>query len=93
MLLAKDAFEGIEIANKFAPDLILMDIHLPGMNGLTAFTKLQSVEHTKTIPVIALSADAMDLDIKKALEMGFKDYLTKPIDIPKFYELIDKALV
>jgi len=93
LLLAKDAFEGIEIANKFAPDLILMDIHLPGMNGLTAFTKLQSVEHTKTIPVIALSADAMDLDIKKALEMGFKDYLTKPIDIPKFYELIDKALV
>lgn len=74
------------------PDLILMDIHLPGMDGLTAFKKLQSIKETKNIPVIALTADAMNGDIKKALDIGFKDYITKPIDVVKLLDAVDSAL-
>lgn len=89
LLSAYTALAGIELAQSVTPDLILMDIHMPGMDGLTAFQKLQTLKETKDIPVIALTADAMDVDIKKALNMGFKEYLTKPIDVPKFLETID----
>ncbi len=89
LLFAYTALAGIELAQSETPDLILMDIHMPGMDGLTAFQKLQTLKETKDIPVIALTADAMDVDIKKALNMGFKEYLTKPIDVPKFLETID----
>ena len=66
---------------------------MPGMDGLTAFKKLQTINKTKDIPVIALTADAMDEDIKKALDMGFKNYITKPIDVVKFLEIIDGVLI
>ena len=67
-----------------------MDIHILGMNGLTAFKKLQTMNETKNIPVIALTADAMDNDIKMALDIGFKDYINKPIDVPNFLTMIDE---
>jgi PAS domain S-box-containing protein len=89
-LSASNAFVGIELAQSETPDLILMDIHMPGMDGLTAFKKLQTINETKDIPVIALTADAMDGNNKKALDIGFKDYMTKPIDIPKFLNAIDE---
>jgi|GEM_PF-1236372 len=89
LLSAPTASEGIELAKNENPDLILMDMHMPEMDGLTAFKKLQTIEETKNIPVIALTADAMDADIKKALGIGFKDYITKPIDVPKFLKAID----
>ena len=92
VLSAKTATAGIELARTETPDLILMDIHLPGMDGLAAFKILQSINETKHIPVIALTADAMDRDIKKANDMGFKDYITKPIDIPIFLEKIERVL-
>ena len=92
LLAASTALAGIELAQSEFPDLILMDIHLPDMGGLVAFKKLQTINETKDIPVIALTSDAMDVDIKKALAMGFKDYLTKPIDVPRFLEAIDKVL-
>ena len=91
-LSASTAIAGIEIAQSEAPDLILMDIHMPGMDGLTAFKELQKIQGTKNIPVIALTADAMDGDIKKALNMGFKGYTTKPIDVLKFVKTIDDIL-
>ncbi len=90
LLSASTALVGIEIAQSETPDLILMDIHMPGMDGLTAFKKLQIINETKDIPVIALTADAMDVDIKKALDLGFKNYITKPIDVPKFLNVIDE---
>lgn len=89
---ASNAENGIQIAKEIIPDLILMDIHLPGMDGLAAFKILQSINETKHIPVIALTADAMDRDIKKANDIGFKDYITKPIDIPIFLEKIERVL-
>jgi CheY-like chemotaxis protein len=92
LLSAQTAQDGIELAQVETPDLILMDIHLPGMDGLTAFKKLQTINETKNIPIIALTADAMDGDIKKALNLGFKSYITKPIDVPSFLNTIDKIL-
>jgi signal transduction histidine kinase/ActR/RegA family two-component response regulator len=93
LLSAPNALDGIKIAEAVIPDLILMDIHLPGMDGLEAFKKLQAIEATHNIPIIALTADAMDLDIKKALDMGFHSYITKPIDVLKFLETVDKVLM
>lgn len=92
LLSASNAQEGIDFANSHSPDLILMDIHLPGMDGLTAFKKLNGNPQTKSIPVIALTADAMNADIKRAMDMGFHSYITKPIDVPRFLETIDSIL-
>ncbi len=93
LITSPNAFEGIEKAQSIKPDLILMDIHLPEMDGLSAYKKIQTIEPIKSIPVIALSADAMDADIKKALNMGFLSYITKPINVPNFLEKIDEILV
>ncbi len=92
VLSAANAMNGIEIARVETPDLILMDIHMPGMDGITAFKKLQTLNETKDIPVIALTADAMGGDMKMALDMGFNDYITKPIDVHNFLNTIDKVL-
>ena len=92
LLSAPNALEGIEMAKANTPDLILMDIHMPGMDGLEAIKKLQALNKTKDIPVIALTADAMDRDKNKALGMGFKGYLTKPIIVSKFLKTLDNAL-
>ncbi len=89
---ASNALDGIEIAKTQLPDLILMDIHMPDMDGLTAFKKLKSIKETQEIPIIAVTADAMDKNIKKALNMGFKDYITKPIDLKNFLISINKAI-
>jgi PAS domain S-box-containing protein len=92
LITAPDGLAGIELAQTENPDLILMDIHMPGMDGKTAFKKLQTIESTKDIPVIALSADAMYGDIDKVMRMGFNDYITKPIDLAKLLSTIDKIL-
>jgi signal transduction histidine kinase len=92
LISASNALDGIKMAVTQIPDLILMDIQLPEMDGITAFKRLQIINETKNIPVIALTADAMDDDIKKALGMGFKNYITKPINMPKFLNIIDEVL-
>lgn len=92
LVSAGNALDGIEMAKTQIPDLILMDIHLPEMDGITAFKILQTMNETKNIPVIALTADAMDTDIKRALDMGFKDYVTKPIDVHRFLKIVDEEL-
>jgi PAS domain S-box-containing protein len=89
LLSASNALDGIEIASAETPDLILMDIQMPGIDGLTAFKKLQAINETADIPVIALTADAMDGDVEKAMAMGFKAYITKPIDVQIFLNTID----
>jgi PAS domain S-box-containing protein len=86
------ALKGIELAKSENPDLILMDIHMPEMDGLVAFKQLQTISAVNQIPVIALTEDAMDADIKKALAMGFKGYITKPIDVAEFLKTVDKVL-
>ena len=92
LLTAPSARLGIELAQAEIPDLILMDIQMPEMDGLEAFKRLEDIKETQSIPVIALTAYAMDADIKKAAEIGFKDYISKPIDVYKFLNTMDKLL-
>lgn len=81
MISAQNAELGIELAENNAPDLILLDINLPDIDGFMALEKLQGSKKAKDIPVIALSANAMPRDIQKGLDAGFDDYLTKPINV------------
>lgn len=87
---AEDALLGIDIVRRERPGLVLMDIQMPGMDGYEAFSVLQEDAATKSIPVVAVSANAMDSDIKHAYKLGFSGYLTKPIDIQLLFDTIDK---
>ena len=80
--------DGIKLARQERPDLILMDIGLPGMDGLEATKILKGEEETKGIPVVALTAHAMKGDEEKALETGCAGYITKPIDTRAFVEKV-----
>ena len=82
----------LELVKSKVPRLILLDVNLPGMNGFDVLKELRKNDDTKDIPVIAVSANAMSEDIDKALEAGFDDYVTKPIDIARFQELISNYL-
>jgi CheY-like chemotaxis protein len=92
LLSARDGSRGIEIARASQPDVILMDINLPGISGIKALKILAEDPGTRHIPVIALSANAMHHDIEKGLEAGFFRYLTKPIKVNEFMETLDMAL-
>lgn len=80
--------EGIKIANAEKPDLIIMDVGLPGMSGLDATRRLKNNESTSVIPVIGLSSHAMVGDDKMALEAGMSAYFTKPLDTRTFVQSI-----
>ena len=73
LLLATKSLEGIEIAKSEIPDLILMHLRLPDMNGITAYKKLQPINEVKNIPVLTLTANAMDREAEKVLGLGFFD--------------------
>src|SRR4029077_9923510 len=92
LLTAVNGTLGIEIARTSRPDVILMDINLPGISGIEALRILREDPGTAHIPIVALSANAMPRDIKKGLEAGFFYYLTKPIKINEFMDAIDVAL-
>ena len=92
LLTAVNGDSGIEIARASLPDLILMDINLPGINGYEALKILRSDPVTAHIPVIAISANAMPLDIERGLKAGFFRYITKPIKVDEFMEALDMAL-
>jgi PAS domain S-box-containing protein len=92
LLTAVDGFGGIEIARESQPDVILMDINMPGMNGYEALGILKSDPTTAHIPVLALTANAMPRDIKKGMEAGFFRYITKPIMVNEFMEAVNVAL-
>lgn len=89
---ATTAEEGLEIARSQVPDLILMDIQLPGMDGITAFRILRADPVTDRIPVIAVTASAMTLDRKKIMEAGFQGYQAKPIKVKEFNEEVRRVL-
>jgi signal transduction histidine kinase len=92
LLTAVNGNSGIEIARASQPDVILMDINLPGINGFEALKILRSDPATAHIPVIAVSANAMPLDIERGLKAGFFRYLTKPIKVDEFMATLDVAL-
>ena len=92
LLHARHAQRGLEMAREARPDVILMDIHLPGMSGVQAMALLAADPATAHIPVIALSAHAMPQDIEAGLAAGFLRYLTKPIRVDEFMRALDLAL-
>ncbi len=92
LLAAGDAATGLALARLRAPDLILMDIDLPGIDGYEALRRLQGSAETRAIPVLAVSANAMPLDVARGLEAGFLHYITKPIDVFGFLEILDEVL-
>ena len=92
MLSARDGNMGITMACTHLPDVILMDINLPGINGTEAMQILRADPRTAHIPILALSANAMLRDIEKGLEAGLFRYMTKPIKVGEFMEALDQAL-
>ncbi|MGZ8235169.1 PAS domain S-box protein [Methylobacter tundripaludum] len=92
MLSARDGNLGIALARAHLPDVILMDINLPGISGIQALKILRKDPATMHIPVVAISANAMPRDIEKGLEAGFFRYLTKPIKVNEFMNALDDAL-
>jgi CheY-like chemotaxis protein len=93
LLSAGDGIRGITLARIHQPDVILMDINLPGISGIQALKILQEDPVTAHIPVLALSANAMPRDIEKGLAAGFFRYLTKPIKVNEFMEALDLGLI
>ncbi|MGA2722332.1 MAG: PAS domain S-box protein [Bryobacteraceae bacterium] len=92
LLSARDGNLGIQLARANQPEVILMDINLPGISGIEALRILREDSATAHIPVVALSANAMPRDIEKGLEAGFFRYLTKPIKVNEFMQTLDVAL-
>ena len=92
LISAKDGRRGVELARSAQPDLILMDINLPGISGLVALGLLADDPATAHIPVIAVSANAMPRDVEKGLAAGFFRYLTKPIRVDEFMDTVGLAL-
>ena len=89
---ARDGAEGIALAVQEKPDLILMDIQLPDMDGLEATRRIRASEAESDIPIIALTSYAMPGDREKALAAGCNGYITKPIDVETFIAEIEKYL-
>jgi two-component system cell cycle response regulator DivK len=89
VLQAKDGMQGWELAREHRPDLILMDIQLPDISGMEVTRWLKNDEDLKSIPVIAITAFAMESDEKNFLEIGCDAYISKPISIPHFLQTVE----
>lgn len=91
-LTSMDGEEGVRSAIEAMPDLILMDIQMPVMDGITALHALKSHEQTRNIPVIALTSYSMKGDRERFINEGFADYISKPIDKDSFLDTVKKAI-
>lgn len=92
VLQAADGQEGLDMAQAEKPDLILMDLSLPRVDGWTATRQLKADPELKTIPIIALTAHAMIGDRERAIEAGCDDYITKPVSLPDLLSKLQKYL-
>jgi CheY-like chemotaxis protein len=92
VVMAVDGGQGVEMAKTMAPDLILMDMSLPVLDGWEATRQIKADPATQPIPIIALTAHAMAGDRDKALEAGCDDYDTKPIELPRLLEKMEAQL-
>jgi two-component system cell cycle response regulator DivK len=92
ILIAVDGKEGVEIAQGQSPDLVLLDMSLPVMDGWEAARVMKADETTRGIPIIALTAHAMSGDREKAIEAGCDEYDTKPVELPRLLEKIQTLL-
>ncbi|BAU28809.1 Cache sensor hybrid histidine kinase [Aneurinibacillus soli] len=92
VLCASDAELGMELAQVHEPHVILLDLHLPGMNGYEALRRLRAYPNTKHIPVVAISAHAMPREVARGKAAGFAEYITKPLHLPDFLTTMEKLL-
>jgi CheY-like chemotaxis protein len=92
VLTADDGARGVTAAATERPDLILMDMSLPVIDGWEATRRLKAARDTRAIPIIALTAHAMPADLEKAMEAGCDDYDTKPVELPRLIEKIERLL-
>jgi len=92
ILKATSGEEALEVTSKTVPDLILMDIHLPGMDGLSVVREMKGNERTSEVPILALTAHAMRGDRDRFLEAGCDGYISKPIDVKTFVPSIERFL-
>jgi CheY-like chemotaxis protein len=92
VVLAFDGAQGVALTKSEAPDLVLMDMSLPVLDGWEATRRIKAAPGTRAIPVIALTAHAMSDDRDKALQAGCDDYDTKPVDLPRLLEKISGLL-
>lgn len=92
LLVATDGAHGIEMTQQHQPDLVLMDMSLPVMDGWEATRRIKADPTTQHIPVIGLSAHAMSGDDEKARQAGCDDYLTKPVNFESLFTILDKFL-
>src|SRR4029077_7616308 len=90
--MAFDGEQAVEMAASQNPDLILMDMSLPGLDGWEATRQIKAAAATRTLPVIAVTAHPMSDDRERALDSGYDDYDTKPIDFPRLLEKMSAAL-
>lgn len=89
---AENAYQAVQALKRYTPDLILMDINIPGVDGYTLTSKLKSIPGVNMIPIIAITANAMRGDREKSLRSGCDGYIEKPIDIDNFLVQIDRFL-
>ena len=92
MLEALEPVKGLELAREHIPDLILLDLNLPIMSGFEVLKELRGQASTSSIPVFAISANAMKEDIQRGLDAGFDDYISKPFDIRELLNTVINAL-
>jgi CheY-like chemotaxis protein len=92
LVSSKKGGQAVPMAIEYAPDLILLDLDLPDMNGFEVINLLLAEEKTKEIPVVVVSADAMAHQIERLMKAGAKDYLTKPLDIRAFLQVVDEYI-
>ena len=92
VLIAVDGAQGVAMAQSEVPDLVLMDMSLPVVDGWEATRRLKAAPETRAVPIIALTSHAMVGDRDKAIEAGCDDYDTKPIELPRLLEKIDRLI-
>ena len=92
VMTAENGEDGVSAATRETPDIILLDVMMPGMNGLQAAEKLRAQASTKEIPIIFVSAKAQSVDVKAGLQAGAVDYVTKPFDPVELVEKVENLL-
>ncbi|UWR04854.1 response regulator [Ruegeria conchae] len=92
VIVAKDGLEGVSMAGEASPDIVLMDMSLPEIDGWEAARRIKAAPETASIPVVALTAHAMASDREKALEAGCDDFDTKPVELNRLLEIMEKLL-
>jgi CheY-like chemotaxis protein len=83
---------GLDLARQHRPDLLLLDVHLPDLSGSQVLRRLQAEPQTRAIPVVVVSADATARQVERLRAAGARDYLTKPLDVRRFLDIVDDLL-